>query len=492
MRRRNGPPIASQALLSGHRRRVTTPTSPNSPTPASTTRAVPAAAARPRLLVLAWPLFTELLLGIAVGIVGTALAARLSDRSGAAFALANHVAGTLFILFRIVGAGVSVVVTQALGGGRRDAADAVARATLGASTWIGGVTALAALAGARPLLQALNAPAEVMPMAVPFLMSLAPAMLLDAWNASMGSVMRAHLRSRDTLAVIVAMQACQLPLALLLMHGAGGWRGLGLPGFAVALATSRALGLALHLLLWRARLGLVPKASDWWRLPRRELAAVLHIGLPGAAENIAYRLAFMVSVAVVGRMGAQAVATQAYTQQVGMVVLLFGLATGFAVEIIVGHLVGAGHLHQAHHLVRRSLARGLAMSLAAALSAALAGPWLLGRFTHDPAIISAGTALLWWTVLLEPGRTFNLVVINALRAAGDARFPVMAGAASMVIVLAGGSWWLGLHLGWGLTGVWIAYAADEWIRGLVMWRRWARQRWVPHARATHRRLRRMA
>jgi len=305
----------------------------------------------------------------------------------------------------------------------------------------------------------------------------------------MSSVMRAHLRSRDTLAVIIAMQAFQIPLALLLMHGAGGWAGLGLPGFALALAASRALGLALHVILWRARLGISPRASDWWRLPRRELGAVLHIGLPGAAENIAYRLAFMVSVAVVGSMGATALATQAYTQQINIVVLMFGLATGVSAEIVVGHLVGAGHLHEAHRLVRRSLALGLAMSVVAASAAALAGPWLLSRFTHDPTIVATGTALLWWTVLLEPGRTFNLVVINALRATGDARFPVVAGAASMVIVLAGGSWLLGAHLGLGLTGVWIAYAADEWIRGLVMWRRWARQRWVPHARATHRRLR---
>ena len=39
---------------------------------------------RPRLSALAGPLFFELMLGIAVGLVGTALAARLSDNAGAA------------------------------------------------------------------------------------------------------------------------------------------------------------------------------------------------------------------------------------------------------------------------------------------------------------------------------------------------------------------------------------------------------------------------
>ena len=40
--------------------------------------------------------------------IATALAAKLSDTSGAAFGIANHVFTTLFILFRVVGAGVSV------------------------------------------------------------------------------------------------------------------------------------------------------------------------------------------------------------------------------------------------------------------------------------------------------------------------------------------------------------------------------------------------
>ena len=443
---------------------------------------------QPRLFTLAWPLFLELLLGIGVGVVGTALAAHLSDRSGAAFALANHVVGMLFILFRVVGAGIGVVVTQALGSGRRDTAAALARAALGASSWVGGATAALALLGAAPLMRLLNAPPEVMPLAQALLQWLAPAMLLDAWNAAMAAVMRAHLRTRDTLMVMVLMHATHLALAVPLMGGVGAWPGLGLAGFAAALVAARTLALGLHLLLWRQRLDLRPQAGDWWRLRRAELAAMAHIGLPGAAENIAYRLCFMVSVAVAGLLGARALATQAYAQQIIHLVLLFGLATGLSVEIVVGHLIGAGRLRLAHRLVRRALARGLAVSVAVATAAALAGPWLLRLFTADEQIIAAAATLLWWTVLLEPGRTFNLVVINALRAAGDARYPVVTGAASMLIVLAGGSWLLGVELGLGLVGVWIAYAADEWLRGLLMWRRWAQLKWLPHARQSRRRL----
>jgi Na+-driven multidrug efflux pump len=443
----------------------------------------------PPMFNLAWPLLVELGLAIASSIVGTALAARISDEAGGAFAIASQVSATLFILFRIIGAGVSVVVTQNLGGGQRAAANKVACAVVGASTWLGALTGLMALLGAHGLLHLLNAPADVLPIAAPFLMALAPAMLLDAWNASMASVMRAHLRTRDTLVVLIIMHVSHLALAIPLMHGLGPIPALGLPGYAVALAISRALGLALHLMMWRLHLGITLVRGDWWRLPRRELAAVLHIGLPGAAENIAWRLAFMVSVATAAELGAKSLATQAYVLQLMGGVMMFSIATGLAVEIVVGYLIGAGRLREAHGVVRRSLARGLIVCVLIAACAALFGRPLLGLFTQDQDIIKAGATLLWLTVLLEPGRTFNLVVINALRAAGDARFPVMAGALSMLLVLAGGSWLLGVVLGWGLPGVWIAYASDEWIRGLIMWRRWQTHAWVPHARASRKRLR---
>jgi putative MATE family efflux protein len=444
----------------------------------------------PRLRALVWPLYLELWLGIGVGIVGTALAARASDSQGAAFAMANQLSATLFVLFRIIGAGASVVITQRLGAGQRGQADRVARATLGASTWLGGSTGLAAMLLATPLLALMNTPAAVLPLAAPFLICLGPTMLLDAWNASMASVMRSHLHSRDTLLVIVAMHLCHLLLIWPLMLGWGVWPGLGLPGFALALGLSRALGCALHLLLWRRRLGLVPRLPDLWRLPRPELRALMQIGVPGAAENIAWRLCFTVSVAMVASLGASALATHAYVMQVMHGVLLIGAALGVSVEIVVGHLIGAGQLHEAHRLVRKALGYGLLISTGLALLMALLGRSLMQLFTQDPLIVAAGAALLWWTVLIESGRTFNLVVINALRATGDARYPVFAGVGSMVLVLAGGSWWLGVHLGWGLTGLWIAYAADEWLRGLLMWRRWRLQRWVPHARRSRHALRR--
>lgn len=204
---------------------------------------------RPALFSITWPLFTELLLGISVGLVGLSLASGMSDAASGAFALANNVQATFFLLFRIVNVGVSVVITQNLGAGNREAADRTARASLGASTWMGLVTAASVAASAGPLLRLMNAPADVLPLALPYLRVLALALALDAFNAGMASVMRAHLRARDALANMLAMHALHLLLCWPLMGGAGPIPPLGLPGFAIAMVASRAFGVAFHLLL---------------------------------------------------------------------------------------------------------------------------------------------------------------------------------------------------------------------------------------------------
>ena len=56
---------------------------------------------------------------------------------------------------------------------------------------------------------------------------------------------------------------------------------------------------------------------------------------------------------------------------------------------------------------------------------------IIAAFTDDPDIITQVAQLFLISLILEPGRTFNLVVINALRATGDARFPLYMALVSM-------------------------------------------------------------
>lgn len=443
---------------------------------------------RPRLNAIAGPIFGEFLLGYTTIIAGLWLASHTSDGAAGSLGLANQVLESLYVVFRVLAIGMGVIITQLLGGEQKESVRATSLAGLGACTWAGLAVGTFLLFGDRLILDVLNAPEEIWPIAAPYLQLLAPIAVLDAHNLTMASILRAHLHARDSLRVMVIMHCCHLALAAPLMLGVGGWDGMGLNGFAVALLLSRIVGLALHLILWRRRMGLVPVARDFWVLKRRVLAPVLRIGIPGASAELGYRVAFMVSLATTARLGVAALATHSYTLQLLRYVFLISFSIGWACEIMVGRLVGAGRFRQADQLVRKGVRNGLLTSGTMAVAAALAAPWLMRVFTKDPVIIDAAQTLLWIAVILETGRVFNLVVNCSLRATGDVIYPVAAGIGSHVLVLGFGSYLLGRAF--GLPGIFIAYAADEWVRGLMMMARWHWYGWLPNARTTQRRVRR--
>jgi Na+-driven multidrug efflux pump len=124
---------------------------------------------------------------------------------------------------------------------------------------------------------------------------------------------------------------------------------------------------------------------------------------------------------------------------------------------------------------------GLILVMIVISCVAAAAPQLLGAFTHDAAIIATGTVLLRLAIILEPGRVFNVIVISSLRATGDVGFPIQMAVLSMWCVWVPLAWLLGLKLGLGLVGVWIAMMTDEWLRGLLMYWRWKKRRWIKYA-----------
>ncbi|HEY9096814.1 MAG TPA: MATE family efflux transporter [Hydrogenophaga sp.] len=443
---------------------------------------------RASLNAVAAPIFGEFLLGMTVAMAGLYLASRTSDAAAGTFGLTQQVLETLFVVFRVLAIGLGIVVTQLLGSNRREAAQSTSFLALGASTWAGLLVVAVLVFGRRTILDTLNAPPAVVPIAMSYMLLLAPAMLLEAHNLSMAAILRAHLFARESLGIMLAMHGSHLLLAALFMSGLGDWGGWGLNGFAAAYLLSRALGLWLHLRFWRHRMALVPTTRHWWALTLGDMAPVLRIGLPGAAQELAYRLAFMVSVSATARLGVAALATHSYTLQTLKYVLLVSMAIGWGCEIMVGRLLGAGRLKEADAMVRKGVRNGMLASGSLALTAALCAPWIMRAFTNDPAIIAVAQQLLWLSVLLELGRVFNLVVIGSLRATGDLHFPVVASLASFLLILGLGSYLLSRPL--GLYGVWLAYVVDECLRGGLMWWRWSRRGWLTNARHRLRTLRR--
>lgn len=441
-----------------------------------------------QLFAISWPIFVENLLMVVMGLVGLWLTSRISTASVATYGLVSQVFGALQIVFRVVSIGTSVVVTQHHGANDESGARSVAKAGVAASAWLGLLCLVFLLLSAGGLLALLRLPPELMPIGEPYVRWLGLALAFDAISMTMIAVLRAYTHTTASMKIVLLMNAVQIVLSLPLMLGVGSWSGWGLDGLAIAMALSRLFSIVLAWRVWRERLAVHVRWPDWLRLDRIPLAAIMHIGLPGAGEKVAFRISFMISMAIVASFGQTALATHAYVWQAVQLVTLFTNSVGFGTEIVVGHHIGGGRLRRANKVLWQATAWGFGIMLACALASYFLTPMAVARVGADPAILQLVGLIVLIELVLEPGRSFNIVVTSGLRAAGDARFPVKVSVVSTFVFGAGLAWLLGVHFGLGLVGVWIGYAADECCRGLIMVWRWATLGWVAHARRSRRRI----
>ena len=433
------------------------------------------------LLHLAWPLFIEQTLRMLIGTVDAFMVSHVSDGAVAALSVANQVIVIFLVAFNFIGIGTSVVITHHLGARDRPGADQIAMNAIAVNTWLGVASSATVYLLAYPMLGALHLPGELMGYAVPFLTLMGGTLFMESMNICISATLRAHNHTRDAMLVTLGQNILNVLGNWVTLFGLFGCPRMGVLGVALSGVFSRCVAsVALWILLYHhTRLRLRARSFvsvSWSRVWR-----ILHIGLPAAGEQMCYWTAFVLVTTFVSRLGTESLAVQSYTLNIQRFAMLFSFSIGLGTEILIGHMVGAGLFEDAYHRLLGSVRTAMVVVTCVMVLVAVAAPSLIGIFTRNPAIIATSTLLLRMAILLEPGRVLNVVIISSLRATGDVGFPIQMAVLSMWLVWVPLAWLLGIRLGFGLAGIWVAMMTDEWLRGLLMYRRWKERRWVRHA-----------
>ncbi|GGK29901.1 putative transporter YisQ [Caldalkalibacillus thermarum] len=429
------------------------------------------------LWALTWPIFIELLLFMLVQFADIFMLSFISDEAVAAVGVANDLMVITFILFNFVAVGTSVVVAQYVGADRKAEASHIAANALLVNLVFGLLVSLVLVLLRQPLLGLFNLEPRVQAYATSYMLIVGSALFAQALLATLAAVIRANGFTRDAMFVSLGMNVVNVIGNYLFIFGAFGVPQLGVTGVALSTAVSRLLGVAVLFILLYRRLEVRILWQHYWQVKKAYLGKILSIGAPAAGEHMVYQLQQLVFTFFISTMGTVALATKVYTFNLMMFILLFSLAVGQGMQILIGRLAGAGQMEEAYRRAFRGLKVSMGITAGVSLCFALFREELLGLYTADETIIALGGTLLLICLILEPGRTFNLVLISALRASGDARFPFKMALISMWGVSVPVAYLLGIQLGWGLVGIWIAYTTDEWLRGLVMLARWRSRKW---------------
>lgn len=260
---------------------------------------------------------------------------------------------------------------------------------------------------------------------------------------------------------------------------------LGVPGAAVAtfVATlaegawlSRRLARGPRKAVGPFVLTLPYREFGRWDLPAAR--TILGVSLPSLGEAIVSHSAFLAYQHAINRISEAAMAAQriAITWESLAFMPAFGLYIGTAA--FCGQRLGEKRPDLAERGVWRAAAWGAGFSLV--LSAAfLAAPEGLSRLVagEEPATVALAAGALRIAAAEVPFLVAATALYGGLRGAGETKGPLLVSFVGGWLVRVPLSYALGLSLGWGLAGVWVATLADWACRTALYARLFSRGAW---------------
>ena len=424
-----------------------------------------------------WPIFFEILLLMLLGNVDILMLSQYSDDAVAAVGVSNQILQTAITMFGFVAAGAAVIISQYIGAKKNEDAKRVSVVAILSSLVFGIVVSIGFIFLRLPLLQLMGLQVELVPKASLFILIVGGFIFIQSILLTVGAILRSYGYTRDMLTVTIIMNVFNALGNAFVIFGLLGMSSFGVPGIAVVTVVSKLLGLTIAMFILTKRIPGIFKSINRKSFPVHYIKSILKIGLPAAGENLSYQGYQLVIIMMVTTLGTTALTTKIYTRSINMFIILFTISLAQGGAIIIGQLMGAKKYDEIYKRCLSYLKYGMIASTVGAIILFTFYRPILGIFTNNPDVLYIGRLLFLLGIILEPGRVFNIMIISALRATGDVKFPVYMGITFMwgVGVLFG--YLFGIVLGWGLIGIMIAALMDEWIRGIIMLFRWRSRIW---------------
>ncbi|MCO7174486.1 MATE family efflux transporter [Sporolactobacillus kofuensis] len=430
------------------------------------------------LYSITWPIFLELSLRMAMGIIATLMLGRYSDAAAAGVGVGNQLLNLFILVFNITSIGGTILIGHNLGARNLKHAERIAHSVFFMNFWFGvGVSALVVLFG-NHFLMFFHLQGNVLHEGLIFIRICGASLFLESLSLALSAVLRSHGFTKDAMVIAVIMDGISVAGNFFATTSAFVLPLSGVTGVSWAMVFARFFAFfALLFVVWR-RLAIRFSLRDCYHANRKDISDLLSIGIPSAGEGVSYQFSQLVITAYVVLIGSTALAARVYIMNITMLCFLFTAAIAQGTQLLIARYIGGGQFDRAYKRGWRTVLFAAGSSTIVSFIIALLGSDILGLFTETSAIVGLGIPVLWMNLFVEPGRAINIVLMGSLKSAGDVRFPVIIGVLSMWTVAVGLSYVFAIHLGLGLIGIWLAQGADEWFRGIFALKRWHSKPWM--------------
>ena len=428
------------------------------------------------IVALTWPIFIETLLQSLLGISDIFMLSHYSDNAVAAVGLTTQLMFFMMVMSMMVSTGASILISQNNGAGRTQQATDIGVASVALSLGLAVIMGTSMFFGAHGIIGLFALEPKVAGYGYDYLLICGSLSIGLVMNIAFAAILRSYGFTRSAMLVTLSTGLMNVLGNYIALYSPFGLPVYGVTGVAISTVTSQMIGALIMLAVIRSkriplpmqRLKLLPRSTYW---------SVMRIGLLNAGEMLSYNVAQMTIIYFISQMGTLSLTAYTYGLNISRFIYCFSVALGQAAQIQTGYYVGKQWFDEITVRVQKYCLVGFIVSLAIVLTFYWQRFTIVGWLSENPEVIELTALLLLGSIALETGRVFNLVIISALKGAGDVAFPVRVGLFSMWGIGVLLAWFFGLHLGYGVLAAWLAVAADEWVRGLIMVHRWRSGRW---------------
>ena len=434
------------------------------------------------------PFFVEMLLTNSMGTVNTLVLSHYSDEAVASVGAANQLMGMIFTFYTVISTGASIFISHRMGAKQKEAASDAAFTSIFCGLALSLVVGTVLSLFAHRLMEMMQLSGQVLEDAAVYFRICISFSFFQALISSISAILRSFGLPKIAVWVSLFMKFLNAVLNVIVIFRPFETPLHGVSGIAITNVISRGAAFVLIVVcLLRSSLELNFRKKNLKtmifisQLKAKTLKCIgniLHIGLPGGISSLSYSTSQVVSTSILAVLGTAAISTKIYLSTIFFYVYVIGMSLGMATSLIIGWMTGAGEYDKAYRLNMQNLRIAVLLNAAGSTLIFLFGGPLMGLFTDSAEIMALARPILFIDIFVEIGRAFNHIEDNSLRGAGDVIFSMIVSIISCWTMSILFSYILGIRLGLGLTGCWIAFMMDELFRGITFFFRWRSRRWT--------------
>lgn len=426
------------------------------------------------------PLIIERLLAVSVGIADIMMVSAVGEAAVSGVSLVDMINVLIIDIFSAMATGGAVIASQYIGQKKaenaRKSAEQLFFITLVISLVIMGLT----LAGNRMLLGALygKIDADVMENAVVYIVILSFSYPFIALYNAGAALFRSMGNSKVSMQLSVIMNVINIAGNAVCVFGFH----LGVAGVAVPSLISRIFAAAVILILLHNKKNQIYIESFLRIRPDKGMVKrILNIAVPSGLENSMFSLGRILVVSIITTFGTVQIAANAVANNIDAFGCIPGQAVSLAMITVVGQCVGAGAFEEAKKYAKKLVWITYAIGGVVNAAILLALPFILKiynlsdetrQLAYILILIHNGAAIFLWPL--------SFVLPNALRASNDVKFPMAVSIFSMFTFRIVFSYLIGIRMGYGAVGVWIAMCLDWIFRVICFILRFTKGKWCSH------------